>query len=111
GACTPGTQVGQVAFDRFQYDDCPSSSVVLSVTDANAISPITVTVTSPGTGDSEVVILTGTAPFFSGTLTISTNSGHGANNGTLFVLPDETINATYTDSSPAGSSVATANVG
>src|SRR5207249_3101452 len=86
-------------------------TAVLSVTDANAISPIHVTVTSPGTGDSEVVALTGTPPYFSGTLNFSTSSGLGHNNGVLFVLPSETISASYTDTSPAGSTTATAITG
>ncbi len=109
-SCTTG-QVGQVAFDRYTYDNCPSSTAVLSVVDANATSPLTVTVTSPGTGDSEVVTLTGSAPYFSGTLTLATNAGSGNNNGVLFVLPSETITATYADTSPAGSTTAYANIG
>ena len=67
---------------------------------------MTVIVTSPGTGDSEVVTLTGSAPYFSGTLTLSSTVGVGNNNGTLFVLPTETLNATYNDTSPIGSSSA-----
>jgi len=63
--CTAGTQVGQVAFDQLSYGTCPTSSAVLSVADANGVSGMTVTVTSPGTGDSEVVTLTGSAPYFS----------------------------------------------
>ncbi|MBZ5639892.1 MAG: S8 family serine peptidase, partial [Acidobacteriia bacterium] len=110
-SCGVGGQVGQVAFDRYSYDNCPSSTAVLSVVDANATSPLTVTVTSPGTGDSEVVTLTGSAPFFSGTLTLATNTGAGNNNGVLFVLPSETIAATYTDTSPAGSTTTHANIG
>jgi hypothetical protein len=109
-ACTAGTQVGLVAFDQYSYQSCPSGSAVLSVVDANGVSGMHVTVTSPGTGDSEVVTLTGSAPYFSGTLAISTVTGVGANNGTLLVLPAETINATYTDSSPAGTSTAGALV-
>ena len=49
-ACGAGTQVGEVAFDRFSYDDCPTSTAVLSVTDAGATSPIQVTVDEPGHG-------------------------------------------------------------
>ena len=108
GTCGAGAQVGQVSFDQTSYGTCPTGPAVISVLDANGVSPLTVTVTSPGTGDSEVVTLTGSAPYFSGTLTLSTVTGVGANNGTLFVLPTETISATYTDSSPAGSSTATA---
>ena len=110
-SCGAGGQVGQVAFDRYEYNDCPASTAVLSVTDANATSPITVTVTSPGTGDSEVVTLTGAAPYFSGNLTLATNTGRGNNNGVLFVLPSEAIQATYTDSNPAGSTTAYATIG
>ncbi len=111
GTCSAASQPGLVAFDQFSYDNCPTGTAVLSVTDANGVTGLTVTVTSPGTGDSEVVTLTGSAPYFSGTLTLSTTSGVGANNGVLFVLPSETISATYTDSSPAGSTTAVANVG
>ena len=107
-ACAPGTQVGQVAFDQTTYGSCPSGSAVISVVDADGVSGMHVTVTSPGTTDSELVTLTGSAPFFSGTLSLSTISGVGNNNGTLFVLPSETITATYNDSSPAGSSAAAA---
>ena len=110
-SCGAGGQVGQVAFDQGTYAQCPSGTATLSVLDANATSPLTVTVTSPGTGDSEVVTLTGTAPYFSGTLTLATNAGRGNNNGTLLVLPNETISATYTDTSPAGSATTTATTG
>ncbi len=110
-SCGGGGQVGQVAFDRYAYDDCPASTAVISVVDANAVAPIQVTVTSPGTGDSEIVTLTGTAPYFSGTLTLNTTTGIGANNGVLFVLPSETLSATYTDGSPAGSTTANALTG
>ena len=58
-----------------------------------------------------MVTLTGTAPYFEGSLALATDDGHGANNGTLLVLPGETITATYTDSSPAGSSTAEAGIG
>ena len=111
GSCGGAGQVGQVAFDQYSYDHCPSGSAVLSVVDADAVSPLLVTVTSPGTGDSETVTLTGSAPYFSGTLALSTQAGVGSDNGTLFVLPSETINASYTDASPAGSSTATALTG
>ena len=111
GACSAGTQVGQVAFDRYTYDECPQGTAVLSVVDANAVGPLQVTVTSPGTGDSEIVTLTGTAPYFSGTLTLATDAGRGNNSGVLFVLPSETIGATYTDASPVGGSTASAFVG
>jgi hypothetical protein len=110
-SCGGGGQTGQVAFDRYLYDDCPSSTATLSVVDANATSPLTVTVTSPGTGDSEVVTLTGAAPYFSGTLTLATNTGRGNNNGVLFVLPAETVTVSYTDASPAGTTSATASTG
>ncbi|MBZ5637376.1 MAG: HYR domain-containing protein [Acidobacteriia bacterium] len=109
-SCGAGVQVGQVAFDRLSYNDCPASTAVLSVTDADAVGPIQVTVTS-GAGDSEVVTLTGSAPYFSGNLTLSTATGAGANNGVLFVLPTDTVAATYTDASPAGTSTASATVG
>jgi hypothetical protein len=109
-SCGAGGQVGQVAFDRLSYDDCPSSTAVLSVVDADAVGPLQVTVTS-GAGDSEVVTLTGSAPYFSGNLTLATNAGTGANDGVLFVLPIDSISATYTDSSPAGSTTANASSG
>ena len=108
-SCGGGGQVGQVAFNLSSYNTCPSGSAVVSVIDANGVSGMPVVVTSPGTGDSEVVTLTGTAPYFSGTLNYSTSSGVGVNNGILFVLPNETLTATYTDSSPAGTSKATAS--
>jgi hypothetical protein len=105
-SCGGGGQVGQVAFNVTDFTVCPAGAVTVSVTDANAVSGIQVTVASPGTGDSEVVTLTGSAPFFSANVNLSTKTGVGANNGTLFVLPSETITATYTDASPAGSTVA-----
>ncbi|HEX4824763.1 MAG TPA: hypothetical protein VFV19_10635 [Candidatus Polarisedimenticolaceae bacterium] len=111
GVCNGGSQVGTVAFDLYSYNSCPSGTATLSVIDANASGPITVTVTSPGTGDSEVVTLTGAGPYYSGTIPISTQSGRGNNNGTLFVLPSETITATYTDTAPAGTSTASALIG
>jgi len=110
-SCGGGGQLGQVSFDRYSYDDCPASSAVLSVVDVNAAGPVTVTVTSPGTGDSEVVTLTGAGPLFTGTLTLATNAGSGANNGTLFVLPGESVSVTYTDAAPAGTTTAQAIIG
>jgi hypothetical protein len=110
-SCGGGGQTGQVAFNLSDYDTCPNGSAVLSVVDANGVSGMQVTVTSPGTGDSELVTLTGAGPYFSGTLNLSTNSGAGANNGVLFVLPSGTINASYSDTSPVGTTVATANTG
>ena len=83
----------------------------MSVTDANGVSGMQVTVTSSGTGDSEVVTLTGSAPFFSGPVNFSTSTGVGANNGVLFVLPSETITALYVDASPVGSTTASATTG
>ncbi len=109
-SCSGGGQVGQVAFDLFSYDECPSTTVVLSVLDAGAVSPLQVIVTSPGTSDSETVTLTGTAPYFSGPLTVATDDGGSANDGVLFVLPSEVISASYTDTAPAGSTTATAQV-
>ena len=47
--------------------------------------PIQVTVTSPGTGDSEVVTLTGSAPT-SRARWARDRDGHGNNDGTLFVF-------------------------
>ena len=108
-ACGAGSQVGQVAFNLSSYASCPNGSAIVSVLDANGVSGMQVTVASPGTGDSELVTLTGSAPYFSGTINLSVNSGIGANNGVLFVLPSETISATYTDASPAGSSTAVAS--
>jgi hypothetical protein len=108
GVCGGGDQLGQVAFNLSNYSTCPSGTAVLSVVDANGVSGMQVTVTSPGTLDSEVVTLTGTAPYFTGNLTLATNAGVGANNGVLFVLPSETITASYTDASPAGATVASA---
>ena len=110
-SCGAGGQLGQVAFNLSNYNTCPSGTAVLSVTDANGVSGMQVTVTSPGTGDSELVTLTGSAPYFSGTVTLSTNAGVGANNGVLFVLPSETITASYADASPVGSTTASASTG
>jgi hypothetical protein len=110
GSCSPGAQLGHVAFDQYSYQTCPTGPAVVSVIDANGVSGMQVTVTSPGTLDSELVTLTGSAPYFSGTLTLSSISGSGNNNGTLFVRPDDTISASYTDSSPAGASTASALV-
>ena len=110
-SCGAGGQVGLVAFDRFSYSDCPHAQAKISVTDNNAVGPtLQVVLTSPGTGDSENLTLSGSPPFFSGTITLSTDSGVAFNDGTLLVLPNETINVSYTDGSPAGTSTATANV-
>lgn len=113
GASCSGTQVGQVAFNQFSYDNCPTGTAVLSVVDTNAgAGPIQVTVSSPGTFDTELVSLSlVSANYYSGTVNLSTVSGVGANNGTLFVLPTETITATYNDASPAGTTIASANTG
>ena len=110
GAACPSGQVGVVAFDRYSYTFSGSDTAVLSVTDGNATAPLTVTVTSAGTGDSEDVTLTGNQPYFTGNLTIATNAGVGANNGTLFVTPNDTLTATYNDTDPSGSSTAYAKV-
>jgi hypothetical protein len=107
-SCGGGGQLGQVAFDQPNYSACPSGSAVVSIVDANGVSGMQVTVTSPGTGDSELVTLAGSAPYFSRTINLSTIAGVGVNNGTLFVLPSETINVVYTDASPAGSTTALA---
>jgi hypothetical protein len=110
-SCGVGGQVGLVAFDRFAYNNCPQSQAIISVTDANAVSPLHVTVSSPGTGDSEVVTLTGSAPYFSGSVNLSTTTTGGVNDGTLLVLPVENITVGYTDTSPAGTSTASAQIG
>ncbi len=109
-SCPSSGQIGVVAFDRYSYTFSGSGTAVISVTDGNATSPLTVTVTSAGTGDSEDVTLTGTGPYFSGNLILATNAGVGANNGTLFVTPNDTMTATYTDANPAGTSTSTAAV-
>jgi len=107
---TCSSQVGQVSLDKWAYYGCPNDTATISVLDGNASSPITVTVVSGATGDSETVTLTGTAPYFSGTLNLSTNSGVGNNNGTLYVGTADTITATYTDTNPSGQTQASANV-
>jgi hypothetical protein len=104
------TEPGLVSLDKYAYYGCPSDTAIVSVLDGNATSPLTVTVVSGATGDSEQVTLTGTAPYFSGTLTLSTGSGSGNNNGILYVSTADTITATYTDTNPTGSSLATASV-
>ena len=109
--CGSTAAIGQVAFDQYSYNTCPSNTIGLSVVDQNAGASITVTVTSPGTGDSEVVTLNGPGPYYTGTLATSTQSGRGNNNGTLFVLPSESITASYTDTAPAGTSTASALIG
>ncbi len=113
GASCSGPQLGQVAFDQLSYNNCPTGPAVLSVVDANAgPGPIQVTVSSPGTFDTELVSLNlVSAPHYSGTVTLSTVSGGGSNNGVLFVLPEETITVSYTDVSPAGTTTATAVMG
>ncbi|HEX4826061.1 MAG TPA: hypothetical protein VFV19_17315 [Candidatus Polarisedimenticolaceae bacterium] len=111
GASCASPQVGLVAFDRYAYNNCPTSQAVISVTDANAVGPLTVTVSSPGTGDTEQVTLTGSAPYFTGTVNLSTDTIGGVNDGTLLVLPNETITVAYTDASPAATSTASAQIG
>jgi hypothetical protein len=109
-ASCPSGQVGQVAFGASNYTTCPATSILVSVTDPNRVAPFNATVTS-ASGDSETVAMTGAGPYFTGTLNISTLTGGGSNNGTLFVLPTDTLTASYTDTSPAGTTTATATVG
>src|SRR5262249_5504369 len=104
-------QLGLVAFDRYAYNNCPQSQAVLSVTDANAVGPLTVTVSSPGTGDSETVTLNGSAPDFSGTVNLSTDTTGRVNDGPPPLLPNERITVAYPDASPAGTSTASAQIG
>lgn len=106
-----GGQAGLVAFDRFVYSDCPSSTAVISVLKAGATGPLNADVSDPTTGDSEQVTLTGSAPYFHGTLTIATNAGQAANDGTLLVLPGDKFYAAFYDQSPSGYTTAEANAG
>jgi hypothetical protein len=81
------------------------------VVDANAGGSVLVTVSSPGTGDIEIVALSlVSGPLYSGPLTFSTVSGVGNNNGVLFVLPNETVTVSYSDSSPVGVTTSTAAI-
>jgi hypothetical protein len=110
-ACGAGAQLGQPAFDQYAYGSCPSGSAVLSVVDANAGGSVQVTVSSPGTLDTELVTLSlVSGALYSGSITYSTTSGVGNNNGVLFVLPSETLNVSYSDASPLGVSTASAAV-
>ena len=110
-ACGAGSQLGQPAFDQFSYGSCPNGTAILTVVDANAGGSVQVTVSSPGTGDIELVSLSlVSSPLYSGSIAFSTVAGVGNNNGTLLVLPNETITVSYTDASPVGVSTATAAI-
>jgi hypothetical protein len=110
--CAAGSQLGQPAFDQYSYGSCPNGTAVLSVADANAGGSVQVTVSSPGTLDTELVMLSlvGAGPLHTGSVAYSTTSGVGANNGVLFALPNETLTVSYSDSSPVGTSTATAAI-
>lgn len=108
GTC--GSAVGTLSFDQFSYQECVSGTLGLSVLDGNAAGPVTVTVSSDGTGDSETVVIAGPGPYFAGTLPYSTAGGAASGDGILFVTPSDTVRATYGDSSPSGTASATALV-
>lgn len=94
GSCA--VQCGTVSFDRFIYSSYPTTTATITVLDTNGVSPLTVSVTG-SSGDVESVTLTGTAPYFTGTLPLSWSSGGGSGDGTLLVLPTDNLYATYND--------------
>lgn len=110
GSCAAGAATGTVSFDQLTQQECPGGSLAISVLDGDAASA-TVTVTSVGTGDSETFTISGPGPYFQTTLAYDTASGSGADDGTLFITPQDTVQAHYDDLSTAGSSSADIAIG
>jgi hypothetical protein len=100
--------VGTVSFDKLVYRSCGSGTLALAVLDGDAPGPVTITVTSDDTGDSETLILAGPGPYFTMDLTYDTAGGAGADDGTLFVTPADSVNVSYDDTSPVGESTSVA---
>jgi len=101
-ACTVTEAPGTVSFDQFSYHECSGGVLGVSVFDGNGSDPVTVTVTSDGTQDSETFILSGPAPRWALELPYSMDDGVDPDDGVLFVTPDDILYARYTDDSPAG---------
>jgi hypothetical protein len=101
GNCAVSGQCGQIAFDlRWYQTDCGGEVATITVVDGNAgDGPLTVTVTSAATGDSEYVSLIkqGSDPVYVGTVIVSTDHGLPPDDGTLFVIPHDSLTATYDD--------------
>jgi hypothetical protein len=99
GVCTGAAAT--VSFDQFTYRNCRTGVMELQVLDPDATGPLTVTVTSDDTEDSETVTLTGSAPYFTGLLGYDTASGEGVDDGVLFVTPSDLARVVYDDVSTA----------
>ncbi len=91
---------GTVAFDQFAYYECPGGDLGVAVLDANAGASVTVTVTSDGTGDSETFSIAGGGPNYEGTMAYSTSDGTAADDGILYVTPQDTVRVSYDDTNP-----------
>jgi len=108
--CSATAALGTVAFDQFTYTECPGGVLDMSVFDGNGANPVTVTVVSSGTGDSETFTISGSSPRWVDQLPYSTDGGGDPDDGVLFVTPDDILDATYTDNSPADEATAFAFV-
>ncbi|MDH3786635.1 MAG: hypothetical protein OEV00_15085, partial [Acidobacteriota bacterium] len=98
--CGTGDVAGRVSFDRLSYTECGGGDLEVSVLDGNAAGPVTVTVSSLGTGDTETLSLTGAGPRWVTQLTYSLDGGASPDDGVLFVTPNDSIEAVYADDVP-----------
>jgi hypothetical protein len=108
--CSTTTALGNVAFDQFTYTECPGGVLDMSVLDGNGANPVTLTVVSSGTGDSETITISGSSPRWADDLPYSTSGGGDPNDGVLFVTPDDILDASYNDNNPVGEATAFAFV-
>ena len=88
-----GGQLGTVSFNQNSYS--ATGTATISVSDNNGAAPIQVTLTSDS-GDSETLTLSGSAPNFTNSISLS-DSGVNSNDGTLQVSPGDAIQVSYTD--------------
>jgi hypothetical protein len=108
GTCSASTAPATVSFDQYNYMTCPSGTLELRVMDGNGVGPLTLTVTSDATGDTETLTLSGAGPHFTALLSYDTAGGVGEEDGVLFVTPDDIVRASYNDASPVATSTASA---
>lgn len=93
GGVFAGGGLGNVQFDQASYFD--GDTATISVNDDNAITPISVTVTTDS-GDSETLVLSGSTPSFSGSLTLAAASVT-TGDGVLQFTSGDTLTVTYND--------------
>ena len=107
-ATTCTTQCGVIGFDRYMYaNNSSSDTVTITVLDGNAgAGPLSVTVSSGGTGDQETVSLTKVSgePRYVGTITMYFNQGATSGDGMLYATPTDTLSARYNDADNGGGS-------